>query len=242
MKVLITSGGTKIPIDSVRHIGNMSSGTFGSKILDSFNRNLSKQDSANEIYFLGAVDSKVPWAGRVGRKPEIRSGKHFSLNVIPYVTYDDYAKELERLCKEIQPDIIVLSAAVSDYGVENPVKGKIRSSEAEMFIPLKKLPKLIGFVRDWCPDAMICGFKLLVDSKDDELHDACKCQLIDNRIDMVVGNDLRDIRQDNHTLHIGRMLDGEFAMTTYQKDEGLQFGDTLADKVFNHCMFLRGSK
>ena len=32
MKVLITSGGTKVPIDTVRHIGNMSSGTFGAKI------------------------------------------------------------------------------------------------------------------------------------------------------------------------------------------------------------------
>lgn len=32
MKILITSGGTKIPLDSVRHIGNMSSGTMGREI------------------------------------------------------------------------------------------------------------------------------------------------------------------------------------------------------------------
>ncbi len=32
MKILITSGGTKIKTDSVRHIGNMSSGAFGAKI------------------------------------------------------------------------------------------------------------------------------------------------------------------------------------------------------------------
>ena len=31
MKILITSGGTKIPIDLVRPITNMSRGTFGSK-------------------------------------------------------------------------------------------------------------------------------------------------------------------------------------------------------------------
>ena len=32
MKILVTSGGTKIPIDRVRDITNMSTGTFGSKI------------------------------------------------------------------------------------------------------------------------------------------------------------------------------------------------------------------
>ena len=36
MKVLITSGGTKIKSDMVRSITNMSRGTFGSKICESF--------------------------------------------------------------------------------------------------------------------------------------------------------------------------------------------------------------
>jgi phosphopantothenoylcysteine synthetase/decarboxylase len=34
MKILITSGGTKIPIDTVRDITNMSTGTFGTKIAE----------------------------------------------------------------------------------------------------------------------------------------------------------------------------------------------------------------
>ena len=32
MKILITSGGTKVPIDDVRSITNMSSGKFGAEI------------------------------------------------------------------------------------------------------------------------------------------------------------------------------------------------------------------
>ena len=36
MKILITSGGTKVPIDRVRSITNMSCGTFGSRIADAF--------------------------------------------------------------------------------------------------------------------------------------------------------------------------------------------------------------
>ena len=42
MKILITSGGTKVKIDLVRSITNMSRGTFGSQICDSFWRKLIK--------------------------------------------------------------------------------------------------------------------------------------------------------------------------------------------------------
>jgi phosphopantothenoylcysteine synthetase/decarboxylase len=42
MRVLITSGGTKVPIDGVRDITNMSHGNFGAKIAREFlNLNLS---------------------------------------------------------------------------------------------------------------------------------------------------------------------------------------------------------
>ncbi len=33
MKILITSGGTRVPIDSVRSITNMSKGTYGKNLL-----------------------------------------------------------------------------------------------------------------------------------------------------------------------------------------------------------------
>lgn len=39
MKILITSGGTKVPIDSVRSITNLSKGTFDSQIIDVFYQN-----------------------------------------------------------------------------------------------------------------------------------------------------------------------------------------------------------
>lgn len=54
MNVLITSGGTEIMIDMVRHIGNMSSGTFGSKIaLECLKR-------GDHVTFLKAKNSKSP--------------------------------------------------------------------------------------------------------------------------------------------------------------------------------------
>lgn len=54
MKILLTSGGTKIPIDEVRHIANMSSGTFGTKIgIECLNR-------GHDLYFMASKDSKTP--------------------------------------------------------------------------------------------------------------------------------------------------------------------------------------
>ena len=55
MKILVTSGGTKIPIDRVRDITNMSKGTFGSKIATE----LLKLNQ--EVYFLKAKGSRSPF-------------------------------------------------------------------------------------------------------------------------------------------------------------------------------------
>jgi len=186
---LLTSGGTKIKIDMVRSITNMSRGTFGSKIATEIL--LRKHD----LVLLCAKDSRLPL--------------NLSQNVPPfedlyrlreYVTFDDYEKALmEEL--EKQPDIIILAAAVSDYGVENYVNGKIRSGK-ELVIRLKPLPKLISMVRERCPNSSICGFKLLVNSTEQELTEAATKSLIDNRLDLVVANDLRDIKAGQHKLTI----------------------------------------
>jgi len=214
IKVLITSGGTKIKIDMVRHIGNMSRGTFGSKIADAF------CDTGREIQvtFLMAKGSRSP--------------EH--LEPIPhyYETFDDYEFQLFGLIKHEKPDIIILAAAVSDYGVENFVDGKIRSSE-ELVIRLKPLPKLISFVRNVAPKAVICGFKLLVNSTEAELDDACRKSLEQNRLDLVVGNDLRDIKASNHILRIFQTPNNCKSVSGYHY-EAKDYN--LAEAVRNHCL------
>lgn len=183
---LVTSGGTKIKIDAVRSITNMSRGTFGSKIGFEILKNDGK------LKFLYAKGSKLPFFN-----VSLHDG---FLSVIEYETFDDYAARLdEELAKK--PDVVILAAAVSDYGVESCVNGKIRSSE-ELVIRLKPLPKLIATVREKCPDSVICGFKLLVNSTEKELCDAATKSLVDNRLDLVVGNDLRDIKEGQHRLLI----------------------------------------
>ena len=215
IKVLVTSGGTKIFLDSVRAITNMSKGTFGTKIAQEF------VDRFYDVTFLYAKESKRPT-------------NHHDLdriNFVTYVSFEDYERELNlQLAK--QPDIIVLAAAVSDYGVENPVNGKIRSGD-DLVIRLKPLPKLISTVREKCKDAVICGFKLLVNSTDDELYNAVENSIKKNDCDLVVGNDLRDIKQGKHRLLLGTK--------TYTTESPVRFYiynsefDYLAGKVVDHC-------
>ena len=208
MKILITSGGTKIPIDRVRSITNMSKGTFGSRIADAFfDKGLEAFRVGNEygnpiekITFFMAKGSKLPILQYLN--DETYEDGYRPIVYVEYSTFDDYKNGIERLLTEETYDIIVVAAAVSDYGVANYYDGKYRSREDDMCIKLVKLPKILPIMRKMAPDAVICGFKLLVDSTTDELLNAMKNQIVESDVDLVIGNDLRDIKNDDHKLTV----------------------------------------
>jgi phosphopantothenoylcysteine decarboxylase/phosphopantothenate--cysteine ligase len=203
MKILVTSGGTKIPIDRVRSITNMSRGTFGSRIADAFfAKGLGAFAAGNEhgtpiekITFFMAKGSKTPTLQNNTYEDGYRP-----IEYVEYSTFDDYKSGIEELLKKETYDIIVVAAAVSDYGVANYYNGKYRSREDDMCIKLVKLPKILPIMRKLAPNATICGFKLLVDSTNDELLQAMIKQFDESGVDLVVGNDLRNIKNDDHRL------------------------------------------
>jgi phosphopantothenate---cysteine ligase (CTP) len=208
MKILITSGGTKIPVDVVRSITNMSSGTFGSKIATEL------LEMGHNIYFFKAKNSKSPFQYNCNfftnfefskecfnTKMDFVRRRWNQYNESEYSSFDEYKSGLENVIKTELPDIVILAAAVSDYGVNNPVRGKVRTTNS-MGINLTKLPKLIGFVKNWHPNCKLVGFKLLVNSSENELIDSAKRSIIDNNCDMVVANDLQDIKTNNHQVHL----------------------------------------
>ncbi|MBP5459659.1 MAG: hypothetical protein J6Y62_05825 [Clostridia bacterium] len=212
MKCLLTSGGTKIRIDMVRSISNMSKGTFGTKLADEFLR------KGWYVDFLAARDSKTPFGKRVEDGVTVNEWvgcRDSKIRVTPYTTFDEYERELFRLLEENEYDVVILAAAVSDYGVVNYVDGKVHSSE-DMSIQLKPLPKLISRVRGKAEGSYLVGFKLLVNSTQEELNKAMVSSFYSNRLDLIVGNDLRDIKRDNHTL---TLLDKEGTFMTMSKEE-----------------------
>ena len=235
MKILITSGGTKIKIDLVRSITNMSRGTFGSRICDSFWKNL--EQNRDEIVFFYAKDSKMPIAEDLYN--EAHDDSVSMIRYIEYDTFDSYREKLTDLLRKEKFDIIVLAAAVSDYGVKEVFNGKYRSREDEMTIQLVKLPKVITEVRGLAPEAVICGFKLLVNSTDEELMEAIQKQFDENGIDLCVGNDLRDIKNDNHRLTIVEDKKYGGSKSIYTKNES---ECDLSDIVCRHCIDVYNKK
>ena len=208
MKILITSGGTKVPIDRVRSITNMSHGTFGSRIADAFfNDGLKVFRTGNEhgtpiekITFFMAKGSRKPTLQFLN--DETYEDGYRPIEYVEYSTFDDYKSGIEDLLKKETYDIIVVAAAVSDYGVSNYYNGKYRSREDDMCIKLVKLPKVLHIMRKLAPNATICGFKLLVDSTNVELLNAMKNQIVESDVDLVIGNDLRDIKSNDHRLTV----------------------------------------
>lgn len=203
MKVLITSGGTKIPIDSVRDITNMSTGTFGSKIAEEcLNNN-------HSVHFIRAKDSKSPMRFTVDFNKQ--SSLQDLYDKIPermdwksryteseYKTFEQYERCLQFGITGENPDVVVLAAAVSDYHVAKPMNGKFRSNDM-LNIKLESLPKLINKVKGiWSPNVKLVGFKLLVGSIRNELIAAARKSIVENGCDMVVANDLEHIKSNKH--------------------------------------------
>ncbi len=239
MKILITSGGTKVPIDLVRDITNMSQGTFGSRIAKEYLK------LGHEVIFMKAKGSKDPFELKLDLADQpsdniyklqiaIDEMEKHAVRFTPYeyTTYEKYADMLPLVIGMEQPDLIVLSAAVSDYGVENFVSGKMRSNDMYT-VKLCQLPKLISRVKEWAPKAKLIGFKLLVNSKLPELLAAAQRTLDDNKCDMVVANDLQEIKDNNHQIHL---LTKNKNTTTYKSD--LNDSDFLARMVVKHSFLI----
>jgi phosphopantothenoylcysteine decarboxylase/phosphopantothenate--cysteine ligase len=207
MRILVTSGGTRVPIDRVRHIGNMSNGTFGARIALQLLRN---DPDPELLTFFHARHSKTPFVVPIDASSGLFDEQLFQLAELrkefprysfayreqSYGDFHEYERGLRALA--LNHDVVVLAAAVSDYLVGNYVDGKIRSSKDALRIDLELAPKLIGEIRALNPKCVMVGFKLLVDSNDDDLVAAAKESAIKNDCALVVANDLRDIQRGQH--------------------------------------------
>lgn len=224
MRILITSGGTKVPIDTVRDITNMSRGTFGAKIASYF------LSSGYTVDFLAAKGSRTPFKmeadfakqdmpevlRELSEMAHLYRGSWMHYRELHYRNFDDYrAKLLAALCEDDKgPDITILAAAVSDYGTK-PIDGKIRTKDLQT-ISLFEQPKVISEVKKRNAGTFLVGFKLLVNSTDEELEAAAKKQAISNGCEVVIANDLRDIKNSNH---IARVYDSKRDQFTIFKGE-----------------------
>lgn len=175
MKVLITAGGTRVPIDDVRHIGNMSTGHYGSLLVHQFLRLKSK------VTFF--VDKYSPHVKDYVGCDDVTT--------LEYKDYFDYLN-IKGHIKATTPDVILSTAAVSDY-VMDKVDGKICSDNDEMVIRLRRAEKVLPVFKLISPNSLVFGFKLLSSPTEEEKVAAIERQL--EYVDYVVYNDIDQIRK-----------------------------------------------
>jgi phosphopantothenoylcysteine decarboxylase/phosphopantothenate--cysteine ligase len=103
LRVLVTAGGTREPIDAVRYVGNRSSGRMGFAV-------------AEEAAALGADVTVLAANVALPRHPRVR-----------YVDVET-AAELQAACADAFPaaDVLVMAAAVSDFRPAAPEHGKVK--------------------------------------------------------------------------------------------------------------------
>jgi len=186
-KLLITSGPTHASIDAVRYLSNRSSGRLGSRI-------------AVEALALGArVTMVVGPDSATPPREDLSEDEWARLHVIPVETVTDLLRTLEEeLTRRERYDAVLHAMAVLDYVPEHEEKQKVRSGKDTWSLKLVRTPKIIQQIKVWSPRMFLVGFKLEVDKPEARLREIGAASLRENRADLVVANDLSQIRDERH--------------------------------------------
>jgi len=177
---LITSGGTTVPLElnTVRFIDNFSTGTRGALCTQEL------LEAGYAVIFCHRRGSNFPYATNLVRKlneaplellepdqawSESRPPADVKerLLTIGFTTIFDYLFLLRVACETLAAagasGLILLAAAVSDFYVPESEMAteKIQSRALDgLTVQLRNVPKLLGAVREWAPDAFVLSFKL----------------------------------------------------------------------------------
>lgn len=202
-KYVITSGGISEKIDNVRKITNSSSGKLGMTIAN----HLLESKSDITIYYVCSKNALRPNNTRV--------------KIIEVAGTLDLKDKVESLLKNEKIDYFIHTMAVADYMVDyvttvdkmkksflnnsdmEVIKAtKISSYENNLVLVLKPTPKIINLIKKESPLTYLVGFKLLDGVSKKELIEVAKRLRDKNKCDLVVANDLEDIRNNEHKAYI----------------------------------------
>ncbi|MHA1611132.1 MAG: phosphopantothenoylcysteine decarboxylase domain-containing protein, partial [Promethearchaeota archaeon] len=172
-KFLITAGPTREWIDSVRFLSNPSSGKMGIAITQAV-----LSSGAEVSLLLGPTN--------------IRPAPHPNLRVLNPVSTVDFVhmmeQELDQKIDQKPYDVLISTAALSDFTPVERVDQKISSDSQEITLNLISTPKLIKKARKKSDTIFIVGFKAESLLEDQELIDKAYQRLQDSNINLIIAN------------------------------------------------------
>lgn len=245
-KILITSGGTQEPIDSMRVLTNLSTGQTGAFLAEAF------WDQGYEVYYLSATNAIKP------QRP---------CPVISFTTFNDLNEKLKDLLSSNSYQAVIHAAAVSDFSVSkiSSASTEFKNSSLNLKIPshekvtielepnFKILPLLKSYAQKNASPAiavsktsrasepaksaaisrssllpLIVGFKFTSTNNVNERSQAVEKLFSEGGVDLVVHNDRHDIDKTK----------GQHTFTLYSTSEKislsnpLSLAEELLEKIF----------
>ena len=165
INILISAGPTYESIDPVRFIGNHSSGKMGFAIA-----NEAQKRGANVELVSGPVNLETP---ENVIRTNVKSAQQMK-------------KEITDRFKNI--DVLIMSAAVSDYKPVKEYDNKIKKQEAELNIVLEKTPDILKDLAKIKKKQVVVGFAL---ETENELENA-RQKMKRKNLDAIILNSLSD--------------------------------------------------
>jgi phosphopantothenoylcysteine decarboxylase/phosphopantothenate--cysteine ligase len=172
-KILITAGPTWVPLDDVRVISNTASGQTGILLASE-----AKRYGAQVTLILGPVADDYVCN---------------SIKTMRFKYFDELRDIMERELRRKKYDIVIHSAAVSDFRPKQKIKGKL-DSERVCNLKLLPLPKIIKEVGRIAPCAKLVMFKLELGVSDRLLIQRAKKAQNEVGASIVVANRLNPYR------------------------------------------------
>lgn len=166
LRILVTAGPTQEPLDPVRYLTNHSSGKMGYAI-------------AHAAMLRGADVTLVSGPTALKYPPLVRT--------IPIVTAQDMYEAVTREAEHA--DIIIKAAAVADYTPETVADNKIKKSDSDLSIPLRRTQDILGYLGTHRrPGQFLCGFSM----ETEHMLENSRKKLTKKNLDMIVANNVKD--------------------------------------------------
>lgn len=207
MKVLVSAGPTIAPIDPVRYITNHSSGKMGYAI-------------AKRAKYRGA--EVVLLAGKLSIEAE----------GIDNVIRVDTADEMFEAAKEIYPDVdaVIMSAAVSDYKLENVYEDKMKKTGDDLSLKLIRTPDILKYLGEHKTKQILVGFA--AETKD--LHHYAKAKIESKNLDFIVANNVKSKDAGfGHDTNIAEIIFENGENIQLPKMQKVELADIILDNIKN---------
>lgn len=218
VRVLVTAGGTREPIDPVRYLGNRSSGRQGVAVA------AAAADRGAEVVLLAAnIDGAV--LAEVAGDPAVR--------IVPVGSTAELDSTVHAAATGAR--VVVMAAAVADYRVADVADQKIRKEDAPGAAPTLTLIEnpdiLVSLVRDRQDGQVIVGFAAETVDSEDELLERGRRKLARKGVDLLAVNAVgwtEGFESEHNDL---RVLDADGDVVSAVAGTKREVADALLDAV-----------